>query len=246
MSRGDVERAIDRGVNYLNWCGHPDAMSRAIAGLGPHRSNVILAVQFQARTGAGAAREFQLYLDELRVCRIDVVTLYYVEAQDEWDAITAPGGAWEYLDGQKRAGRVGLIGLTTHQRDLAARWAGRGLLDLLMIRYNAAHRGAETDVFPIARQARIPVVAFTGLRWRALLNSTPDDPPDFVPPSAACCYRFCLANEDVAVAVSAPMKSAELDENLLLLDDWRPPSPEELAAIRAHGDRVRRHAGTFW
>ena len=27
----DVAHAIDRGLNYLNWCAHPDGMSRAIA-----------------------------------------------------------------------------------------------------------------------------------------------------------------------------------------------------------------------
>jgi hypothetical protein len=139
-----------------------------------------------------------------------------------------------------------MIGLTTHQRALAAAWAGTGKLDMLMVRCNAAHRGAETDVFPAAAQRRIPVVTFTGLRWGALLKPAPGVPPGFQPPDAAACYRFCVASENVAVALAAPSCRGELESCLSLLDDWRPPSPAEWSAICAHGERVRRTAGTFW
>src|SRR5205085_1186588 len=82
------------------------------------------------------------------------------------------------------------LGLTSHQRKLAAETARSGLLDLLMIRYNAAHRGAETDVFPVTDALGLPVVVYTCLRWGALMRSTPDDPPGFVPPRALAWYRF--------------------------------------------------------
>ena len=115
-----------------------------------------------------------------------------------------------------------------------------------MIRYNAAHRGAEQDVFPITRHNNIPVVTFTGLRWRALLEPTPDAAPGFHPPSAAECYRFGLANPDVSVALAAPGRRAELEHALTLLDDWNPPGKADFEALREHGDRVRRQAGKFW
>jgi predicted aldo/keto reductase-like oxidoreductase len=242
----DVEHAIARGLNYLNWCGHPDGMSRAVAALGGSRDQVVVAAQFQARSAADAAREFASMQDQLRTERIDVVTLYYVESEQEWGEITGPGGAWEYLAEQKCRGRVKLIGLTSHQRRLAAAWAGSGRLDLLMIRYNAAHRGARREVFPTTSARGIPVVAFTGLRWRALLAPTPADPAGFQPPGAADWYRFCLAEPAIAVVLTAPGDRRELEENLALLDDWRPPHADQHEALRLHGDRVRGHAGLFW
>ena len=42
--------------------------------------------------------------------------------------------------------------------------AASGLLDLIMIRYNAAHRGAERDLFPLTDRWRMPVIAYTALR----------------------------------------------------------------------------------
>jgi len=241
----DVECAIARGLNYFNWCGQADALSRTIAALGPERSKIVVAVQFQSRSVADAVREFDGILAELRTAYLDIATLYYVESQEEWRKIISPGGAMEYLVAQKQAGRLHRIGLTSHQRRLAAGWAKTGFLDLLMIRYNAAHRGAERDICPVTSRRKLPVVTFTGLRWGALLKSTTEDPPGYQPPMPRDCYRFCLANPQVSVALAAPSDRHELEHDLALLDDWRVPSRTELEAIRGHGDRVKRHAGVF-
>jgi hypothetical protein len=115
-----------------------------------------------------------------------------------------------------------------------------------MIRYNAAHCGAERDVFPVAQERRIPVVTFTGLRWKALLACTPEDPRGFTPPSAVECYRFCLANPAVTVALAAPGNRSELDQDLALLDDWGAQKDVVRERLLAHGEHVRRTAGEFW
>ncbi len=242
----DVHWAVEQGINYLNWCGKPDGLSRAVRELGRERERVAVGVQFHARTAEAARREWDRLCGELKTDHLDVLTFYYVESEAEWREITASGGAYEFLAEQKNAGRLRMIGLTSHQRKLAAGWARTGLLDLLMIRYNAAHRGAEQDVFPVTRELGLPVVVFTCLRWKALLAPTPDDPPGARPPAAAECYRFCLSHPDVAVALAAVNSRAELEHDLELLRDWRVCTAEEMAAIRAHGDRVRRHAGVFW
>jgi predicted aldo/keto reductase-like oxidoreductase len=275
----DVEYAIERGVNYLNWCGKPDGMSQAVAGLG-RRRDVAVAVQFQARTARAAEHEFSCILKELRSDFVDIATLYYVESEEEWRQLIAPGGVWELLARFKSQGALRMIGLTSHQRGLAAGWAqeavgqadgspgvadkprenGRAAqetgwagghpgdyrLDMLMVRYNAAHRGAESEVFPVSTARHMPVVTYTGLRWRALLDPTPQDPPGFRPPRAADCYRFCLSSPAVAVALMAPGERRQLEENLGLLEDWRAAEPCEAQQLLAHGDRVHRHASEFW
>jgi predicted aldo/keto reductase-like oxidoreductase len=246
LKTSDVEFAISRGLNYLNWCGHEDGLSQTIRGLGRERSKVVVAVQFQSRDAAGAAREFEAILTKLRTDYLDIATLYYVESDEEWNGIVSPGGVMEELIAQKQAGRLRLIGLTSHQRRLAAGWTETGLLDLLMIRYNAAHRGAEREIFPLTSRRKLPVVTFTGLRWGALLKSTSEDPPGFQPPEPRDCYRFCLANEHVSIALAAPGNRRELEHDLAILDDWRAPSEAELVAMRRHGDRVKRHAEVFW
>ena len=245
LEADDVVHAVTRGVNYLNWCGYDDGLARALRERRIDRSQVVVAMQLESRDARCAARELEQSLRTLGTGLIDVVTFYYVEEQREWDAIIGPRGALEALREARDKGQVRLIGLTTHQRRLGARCAESGKLDLLMIRYNAAHRGAEQDVFGVTGRLRIPVVSFTAQRWGALGQSTPDDPPGFQPPAAREWYRFALAHPSVSVVLMAPANRRELEDDLTLLDDWRPPRPDEFAALIAHGGRVRRHAGTF-
>jgi aryl-alcohol dehydrogenase-like predicted oxidoreductase len=247
----DVYYALDRGVNFLNWPGlaegptEGDAVTAAVAALGPARSSVVVCAQFGARTAADATTELRSVLATLGTDYIDVLTLYYVERADEWGEIAGSGGALGYLRDAKRDGLVRRIGVTSHQRPLAARMAESGLLDLVMVRYNAAHRGAERDVFPVTGRLGLPVMAYTALRWGALARPTPDDPPGFVVPRPPAWYRFVLQHPAVAVTLAAPQTRAELDEDLRVLDATGPLGENEYAALAEHGDRVRRHAGTF-
>ena len=91
----------------------------------------------------------------------------------------------------------------------------------------------------------LPVVAFTCLRWGALLERTPDDPPGFDVPPARDWYRWVLCQPAVAVLLMAPNDAGQLLENLVLLDDWHGLEPTDYEQMRLHGDRVRRHAPNF-
>jgi aryl-alcohol dehydrogenase-like predicted oxidoreductase len=248
----DVMAAVDRGVNFLNWQGlaegaadDGDPFPAAIAALADRRRSVVVCAQFGARSGTDAAVELRSALAALRTDYIDALTLYYVERPDEWAEISAPGGALEYLRDARRDGAVHQIGITSHQRVLAAEMARSGQLDCVMVRYNAAHRGAERDVFPVTRQLGLPVIAYTALRWGALLRPTPDDPAGFVVPRTPAWYRFVLQQPAVAVTLAAPQTRAELDEDLRVLRADGPLGDEEYTDLAAHGDRVRRNAGGF-
>jgi hypothetical protein len=58
-------------------------------------------------------------------------------------------------------------------------------------------------------------------------------------------YRFVLCHPAVTVGLMAPAGRKELEEDLLLLDNARGFTDAQYAALRAHGDRVHRHAGRF-
>lgn len=245
LTADDVHRAIDHGIDFLNWPAREDGLSRAIGELGPKRQDVIVSVQFEARSAADAATELQWMLKTMGTDYIDLLTFYYVESSGEWSEIIAPGGALEYCRAAQRDGLVRRLGLTTHQRPLAAEIARGGLLDALMIRYNAAHRGAEREIFPTTDALGLPVIAYTILRWGALSRPTPDDPPNFDAPPAPLWYRWVLQNPSVTVALMAPHNTAELTENLEILKAPGPLPRATHDSLAAHGRRVHRHAGGF-
>jgi predicted aldo/keto reductase-like oxidoreductase len=251
LSPDDVLHALEQGVNFLNWPGEadtpggPDAVSDAVAGLGPRRESVVVCVQFGARTTADAAGELRSILTSLRTDYIDVLTFYYVEEPEEWRSLVGPGGVLEYCRAAQQDGVVRALGITSHQRSLAAVIARSGSVDVLMIRYNAAHRGAEREVFPVTDEKGMPAITYTALRWGALLRPTPGDPPGFRVPSAPEWYRFVLQSPSVAVVLAAPQNRAELDEDLVVLQARKPLSAPEYSRLAEHGDRVRRYGGPF-
>src|SRR5438046_6548852 len=75
-------------------------------------------------------------------------------------------------------------------------------VDVLMHRFNMAHRKAAREVFPAAAKARTPIVAFTATRWGTLLEPHADWPGR--PPTASDGYRYCLAHRPVLVVLTAP------------------------------------------
>jgi aryl-alcohol dehydrogenase-like predicted oxidoreductase len=251
LKADDVLYAVEGGINFLNWPGNadnpdgPDAVSDAVASLGSRRDEIVVCVQFGARSAEEAAVELRTVLTTLQSDYVDVLTFYYVEHPDEWQRLTAPDGALDYCRRARQDGIVRRLGVTSHQRPLAAQMARSGLLDAVMIRYNAAHRGAEKDVFPVTDALHLPVIAYTALRWGALPQATPDDPPGFKAPAAQQWYRFVLHSPSVAVVLAAPNDRSELEQDLGVLDA-EPLSVAEYAVLAEHGERVRRHAGTFW
>ena len=113
-----------------------------------------------------------------------------------------------------------------------------------MVRYNAAHPGAETEVFPkLGLDTDKPspaVIAYTATRWGDLINPAliPEGEPV---PRASDCYRFALSHPSVQVCIAGPKDRSELDEALRALERG-PMSADELAWMKRVGASVKQHA----
>src|SRR5439155_26446293 len=116
LTEAAVRHALARGVNFVNWPGSADVLSRVVAVLGPRRRDVVVCAQFEARTAADARAELERQLTDLNSDYVDLLTFYYVEEEPEWAQLTAPDGALAYCRAAQRDGRVRLLGGTTHQR----------------------------------------------------------------------------------------------------------------------------------
>ena len=132
--------------------------------------------------------------------------------------------------------------ISCHDRSTFARYIGDPTYDAIMVRYNAAHPGAETDVFPHLPERGGPgVVAYTVTRWGGLLD------PRLVPegervPTSTDCYRFALSSSHVDVCLSAPQTKEQLDQTLATLDAG-PLDAEETAWMKRVGAAVKVKAG---
>jgi hypothetical protein len=111
LTVADAEHALERGIDFLNWCGAPDYLSAAIAGLGSRRKDVVVCVEFEARTAVDARSELDRILTELRTDYVDILTFYYVEAAAERDEVWGPGGALSIAKRHAARGGQGSWGL---------------------------------------------------------------------------------------------------------------------------------------
>jgi aryl-alcohol dehydrogenase-like predicted oxidoreductase len=167
---------------------------------------------------------------QLGIDQLDVLQLFWMGRTSRW----TPAIAAE-LEGLRDEGSVRAIGISIHDRIRAAELARTSSLDLLMVRYNAAHPGAEVDIFPNLPEGRHSVVAYTATCWRRLLKR-PKGWEGAVP-TAGDCYRFCLSSPQVDVVLTGPKSVDQLRENLTALEKG-PFDADKITWMREIGARA--------
>jgi aryl-alcohol dehydrogenase-like predicted oxidoreductase len=230
------DRALERGIEYVFWTsmrtGHLRDPLRA--ALRRDREKLVVAAGPSLGFFAGNVRRgAERILRELGTDYIDVFHLFWLGTTSAWT-----DGTIEALARLKEEGKVRSIGVSIHDRPRAGRLAEDSPIDLFMIRYNAAHPGAERDIFPHLGKRHPAVVAYTATSWRKLLKRPRGwDGPVM---TAGDCYRFCLSSPHVDVTLTGPATYEQLAESLDALERG-PLSPDEERAFRAFGDAV--HGG---
>lgn len=230
-----LERAFhEYGVNYFYWGSiRRGGMKQAIRHLAPtERDRMVVALQSYDRTGALMPLFVERGLRALRVTHADVLILGMHQRQPADRVLQAAARL-------KEQGKVRFLALSGHKRSLLGQLAASesSPFDILMLRYNAAHRGAEEDIFAqLPDRDRPGITAFTATRWGHLLKQRrmPSGEPAM---SATECYRFVLSHPDVDLCICGPSNAAQLDQAVQALDAG-PLADEELARCRRLGDHV--------
>lgn len=205
-----IELALDRGINYLFWTNFSKDPQQEVvqAALKRDRERYVFCGGATLGFFAGSLRRAATkLLRRFELEYLDVFQLYWLGKMSSFTK-----SVQQELVRLREEGLARAVGVSIHDRKRAARLAVDSSLDLLMLRYNAAHPGAETDIFPSYATRRPLTVAYTATSWRKLLKRPKGwDGPVMTPGD---CYRFCLANPDVDLVLSAPKNRAQIEENL--------------------------------
>jgi predicted aldo/keto reductase-like oxidoreductase len=231
-----IEESFERGCNYFTWGtvikGYKPEMCQALKNIMAkgQRDRLVLAMFSYAHNNFFTERMLRRGLKSAGLDHADVLILGYFSRRVPRRLID---GALK----MKEKGLTRFIGLSSHSRKLLGELGRDGEFDVLHLRYNAAHRGAEKDIFPfLGGEKRPGTVAFTATRWGQLLNPK-KMPPGEKPPTAPDCYRFVLSHPAVDVCISGAKTVEQMRENLSVLDAG-PMSEDELARMRRIGDHV--------
>jgi predicted aldo/keto reductase-like oxidoreductase len=231
------EEAFEKGCNYFTWGtfirGRSPEMMKAVRNIvaSGKREGLIFSMLTYAHNGFLTEHFLRKGLRKLGLDYTDVLLLGYFQKRPSRRLI-------DNASELKEKGLVRYIGITSHNRKLFPELAGEGIFDIFHLRYNAAHRGAETETFPFIKGEKRPgIVSFTATRWGKLLKSG-KIPPGEKALSASECYRFVLSNPSVDVCMMGAASREEMRENLKVLE-MEPMDDNELERCRRIGDYVR-------
>lgn len=226
-------------MNYIFWYYWDRQMTRVLREVLPGRREKFVVATGVSNLGDWTVRRgVEGSLRRLRTDYIDVFQILWVGA-----GCLRPK-TLELLQRYKEQGKIRYFGISTHARKYAAELVRQGKIDLLMLRYNAAHRGAETEIFPHLSASHPGVVSYTATRWGMLLKRPRGWPASGRLPSAGECYRFVLSNPHVHVCLTAPRSKRQLEENLAAVVRG-PLGEEDSEFLRRFGNAVHEQHSFF-
>jgi aryl-alcohol dehydrogenase-like predicted oxidoreductase len=231
-----VERAFhELGVDYFFVTPRMTGLAEGVRRLvkAGHRDRIVVASGANVPTGFGVRRAFESVAKALGVDRIDVFHLFWVRSH--W---YVTGKTWPAMRALKETGKARALAVSCHDRPMARALADELGLDVLMIRYNAAHRGAEREIFESLGDERPGVVAYTATRWGKLLEAA----KGLGPMTPAECYRFVLGHPRVDAVLCGARTFDELAADVRGVLEG-PLGDARLDEVRWFGDAVRAGAG---
>ena len=223
-------RAFDRGVNY--WYhgsmlkpGMTSAIKQLVAA--GKRDELVIVLQSYMRWPWYMERRLTKELRMLGIDHCDVLLL-------GWYNVVPPKKVMDRVEQMRAKGMFKHVAISSHHRPNFVELAKDPRFGILHIRYNAAHTGAERDVFPnLPADHRPGIVAYTATRWGSLLKAG-SAPKGESPMRGRDAYRFVLSNPDFNLCMTGPSNAQHMDEALAALDEG-PLSPEENTRIRGLG-----------
>lgn len=228
------EMAFEKGCNYFyHGSIRRNGMNLAIKNLcgKGKRDKLIIAAQIYTRGVWLFNWSFNRFLKKTGLDYIDVLLLGWYSSHPKKDILDS-------CIRLKNKGLVRFIGISGHNRNAFPDFAKTEIYDLFHIRYNVAHRGAETEVFNRLEPLNRPgIVTYTATRWGGLINPK-KMPEGEKTPHASDCYRFVLSNPNVDVCISGPKNTEEMKEALISLDRG-PLTENEIAWMCRIGDHLK-------
>lgn len=234
-----IYKALDEGVNFFFWFGFDTQMTKVLREVIKSKREDFIITTGSYNFLLGHPNLRRTLEKRLRKLRTDYIDIFYhlgvLRERDLNDSIL------EEFQRFREEGKIRFYGISTHNRKFAGQLVQKGALDIIMMRYNAAHRGAEQDIFPFLELHNPGIVSYTATRWRYLLRRPKSWPKDSRIPTAGMSYRFVLSNPYIHVCLTAPTNIKQLTENIAAVHEG-PLNEDDMEFMRQFGDAVYNSA----
>ncbi|MBC7234559.1 MAG: aldo/keto reductase [Chloroflexi bacterium] len=222
-----VRHSLDLGINWIDtahgYTTSEERIGRAIAGRNPRP---ILCTKSHGLTAEAYAQEVEQSFQRLGVNYIDVYQFHGVSKAEQFDKITAPNGPLDVARRLRDEGRIGHIGVTSHNLDVAIELVQSDLFETLMFPFNFITREPAERLIPLCRQHDVGFIAMKPMGGGLLEDAT-------------LAFKWLRRFPDVVPLVGI-QALAEIDEIMRIMEGPAELSAEEEARIEA----IRQELGT--
>jgi uncharacterized protein len=242
-----VSLAMDLGVTAIDTAPAYVKSEESVGmALGSRRKEIFLSTKVLADTVEDAQKSLDKSFELLKTDWIDLV--YYHSAGDhDVEKAMQPGGVFDWLLQQKKAGKFRFLGISGHNRPKKfVPLLETGEVDVLLAIINFVDRhtyGFEDKVLPVARKHNTGIVAmkiFGGARKSAGSYENPDAPPEMDVAHLQDAVRYALGTPGVATANLGVHNVNQLRHNIELVKKATELSPEEALKLTQLGRRLAR------
>jgi uncharacterized protein len=233
-----VAKALDHGINFFDnaWEYHK-GMSEELVGnaLKGKRDEAIVMTKVctHGRRKDVAMQQLEESLKRLQTDHLDVWQVHEVIYYNDPEKIYAQDGVLEALTAAKQQGKVRFIGFTGHKNPLIhLDTLHRGFpFDTVQMPINAfdpSFRSFEREVLPVAVQKGMAVFSM-----KSMSGSGESIVHGALTPTEALSYAMSVPG--VSTTISGMDSMEVLDQNLMILANFKPLSEEQMNALREHG-----------
>ncbi|MBE9181629.1 aldo/keto reductase [Oculatella sp. LEGE 06141] len=269
ISSEDTLYAFDQGINFFFYSSDLhhylySSMSNALRQLCGRKSSVreqvvLATVTYIVKNPDGILASLLDQFIELNIDYIDIFFWGWIDTDNANDFqqcmnasndLRGPNTVYQRTiermfttsERLKKMGIVRYIGASFHNHDLAREWINSPLLDVVMVRHNVAHRGAQRKVFPyLDRQnpQRPGMVTFKSAGMQTLLGQMPPGlPANCWQPSIPDLYRYSLSQDGVDVCLTGLTQREEVDAAIQSVQRGK-LTPAEVDYLNLYGDLHR-------
>ena len=195
-----IDECMERGINFID-TARAYTCSEAYFGhaLQGKREAFILCTKSMARSYEAMKKDIELSLSALQTDYIDIYQLHNVKTEQEYAEVMSPNGAYKALLEAKASGKIGYIGITSHNVDFLESIIDVCPFHTIQVPYNVIETKAE-NLFKRAIRKDIGVIVMKPLAGGAIDNGE-------------VALKFIIKNDFISVAIPGMASINEVKEN---------------------------------
>ena len=233
-----VAKALDHGINFFDnaWEYHK-GMSEELVGtaLKGKRDQAIVMTKVctHGRKKDVAMQQLEESLKRLQTDHLDVWQVHEVIYYNDPEKHYAPDGVLEALAAAKQQGKVRFVGFTGHKNplihlDMLKRGFPFDTVQMPINAFDPSYRSFEREVLPVAVQRGMAVFSM-----KSMSGSGEPIVHGALTPTEALSYAMSVPA--VSTTISGMDSMEVLDQNLMILANFKPLGEAEMNALREHG-----------